>query len=66
MNAKVYQDMIKKVIVPQAKKIFPTNDWIFQQDSAPACRAKNTQDMLKANVPRFIKQEDVATEFSRF
>jgi inhibitor of nuclear factor kappa-B kinase subunit alpha len=58
INSVVYQDMIRKVVLPQAKKLFPTNDWIFQQDSAPAHRSRSTQQMLTASVPHFIKQED--------
>ncbi len=45
INAKVYQGMIRRVMMPQAKRISPTNDWIFQQDSAPAHWAKSAQDM---------------------
>ncbi|UYV82231.1 hypothetical protein LAZ67_21001404 [Cordylochernes scorpioides] len=35
--------------------MFNGEHWIFQQDSAPAHKAKSTQQWLETNVPEFIK-----------
>lgn len=52
INAKVYQDTIlKPVVVPWAKMHFKNQRWTFQQDWAPAHRAKSTRVMCKALFP---------------
>lgn len=54
-SAKVYQsDVLEKVVKPLNRTLFANKPWIFQQDSAPAHKAKSTQEWLKTNVPEFI------------
>ncbi|CAK1587633.1 unnamed protein product [Parnassius mnemosyne] len=38
--------------------MFNNRHWVFQQDSAPAHRAKSTQDWLAAREIDFIRHED--------
>lgn len=57
-SAKVYQtDVLEKVVKPLNTTLFANKPWIFQQDSAPAHKAKTTQEWLKNNVPEFISVE---------
>jgi len=38
--------------------VFNGQKWVFQQDSAPAHKAKTTQEWLRRNVPAFVNAED--------
>jgi len=38
--------------------LFSGHEWVFQQDSVPAQKAKTTQEWLRWNVPAFISAED--------
>lgn len=42
---------------PLNQTIFQNQPWIFQQDSAPAHKAKTTQQWLQNHVPGFISTE---------
>lgn len=58
-SAKVYQSTVLEPIVkPLNQSIFTNKPWTFQQDSAPAHKAKTTQLWLKNNVPDFITTDD--------
>jgi len=41
-----------------AQRIFGQGQWIFQQDSAPAHKAKITQEWCRANTPDFIQSSE--------
>ena len=59
INQSVYRDdILEKVLKPWARKHFKKEKWVFQQDSAPANRAKATQEWCKANFPGFISPEE--------
>lgn len=58
-GAKVYQDtVLGPVVRALGHTLFKNQPWIFQQDSAPAHKAKSTQDWLRANKIDFIAHED--------
>ncbi len=57
-DGKVYRKMLEDVVLPLNEKMFGGARWIFQQDSAPAHKAKLTQSWLRDNVPAFIAAED--------
>lgn len=58
-GASVYQkNVLEGVVKPLNTTLFKGQHWVFQQDSAPAHKAKSTQDWLRTNVPAFIKSED--------
>jgi inhibitor of nuclear factor kappa-B kinase subunit alpha len=55
----VYQeDVLQGVVKYLNMTIFSGQKWVFQQDSAPAHKAKTTQEWLRRHVPAFISAED--------
>ncbi len=58
MLAKVYQRMFKNVVKFLNSALFQNRPWVFQQDSAPGCKAKSTRTWLEGNVPAFICAEN--------
>lgn len=58
-GAKVYQqDILEVMVKPLNSSLFAGQRWVFQQDSAPAHKAKTSQAWLRANIPDFIAAED--------
>lgn len=43
---------------PLNTSLFNGKRWVFQQDSAPAHKAKTTQEWLRQHVPEFIEASD--------
>jgi hypothetical protein len=55
VRARNYQtDILEKVVEPLNIDLFNGKPWTFQQDSAPAHKAKTTQNWLKTHIPDFI------------
>ena len=55
----MYQTTVLEPLVkPLNTTMFPNQQWTFQQDSAPAHKARTTQEWLRANVPDFISTAD--------
>ena len=46
VNTKVYLDMLKSVVIPWCNQVAGGRPWMWQQDSAPAHKSKETQDWL--------------------
>jgi len=58
-GARVYQDdVLQGVVKPLNTTLFNGQKWVFQQDSAPARKAKMTWEWLRRHVPAFISAED--------
>lgn len=58
-SAKVYQeDVLNSLVKPLNESLFKDLHWVFQQDSAPAHKARTTQEWLKNSLPEFIAAED--------
>lgn len=58
-SAKVYQETVLEAVVkPLNHSLFQNQPWTFQQDSAPAHKAKTTQNWLRNNLPAFICSEE--------
>ena len=58
-SAAVYERMLEDVVEPLNHSLFENiNNWCFQQDSAPAHKARRIQTWLTANVPDFISTND--------
>uniref|UniRef100_A0A1I7RU52 DDE_3 domain-containing protein n=1 Tax=Bursaphelenchus xylophilus TaxID=6326 RepID=A0A1I7RU52_BURXY len=59
VNKEVYcRDILESVVLPWSKKHFGKQKWVFQQDSAPAHKAKSTQDWCRSHFPDFITTAD--------
>jgi inhibitor of nuclear factor kappa-B kinase subunit alpha len=55
----VYQEnVLQGVVKPLNMTLFSGQEWVFQQGSAPAHKAKTTQEWLRRNIPAFISTED--------
>ena len=47
VNAKVYLDVLKSVVIPWCNQVIGGRPWVWQQDSAPAHKSKETQTWLQ-------------------
>ncbi|KAJ4434476.1 hypothetical protein ANN_23038 [Periplaneta americana] len=58
-GAKVYENTVLEPIVKDLNQtLFRNQNWSFQQDSAPAHKARSTQEWLERHVPDFISTAD--------
>jgi len=58
VNQKTYPDFLKTSLLPECRRMYPDNDFVFMQDSAPSHRAKATQNFLRDNTPNFISSQE--------
>ena len=47
VNTKVYLDALKSVVIPWCNQVADGRPWLWQQDSSPAHKSKETQDWLQ-------------------
>ena len=57
VNQKTYIDFLKTFLLPECR-LYPDNDFVFMQDSAPSLHAKATQNFLGDNTPDFISSQE--------
>jgi inhibitor of nuclear factor kappa-B kinase subunit alpha len=58
-GARMYQeDVLQGAVKSFNMTVFNGQKWAYQQDSAPAHKAKTTQEWLRRNVLAFIRAED--------
>jgi hypothetical protein len=58
-GVRVYQDdMLQGVVKRFNMTFFSSYEWVFQQDSVPAQKAKTTQEWLRRNLLAFISAEN--------
>ena len=53
VNIKVDLDVLKSVVIPWCNQVAGGRPWMWQQDSAPACKSKETQAWLRRNATTF-------------
>ena len=58
VNQKTYINFLKTSLLPECRRLYPDNDFVFMQDSAPSHRAKATQNFLRDNTPDFISSQE--------
>ena len=58
VNQKTYIDFLKTSLLPECRRLYPDNDFVFMQDSAPSPHAKATQHFLRDNTPDFISSQE--------
>lgn len=52
------REILQGTLEPWARTHFGNREWIFQQDSAPAHKAREVQDWCRAHFPGFISAEE--------
>jgi len=58
VNQKTYIDFSKTSLLSECRRLYPDNDFVFMQDSAPSHRDKATQNSLRDNTPDFISSQE--------
>ena len=54
VNTKVYLDVLKSVVIPWCNQVASGRPWVWQQDSAPAHKSKETQAWLQKECYDFV------------
>ena len=54
VNTKVYLDVLKSVVIPWCNQVVGGRPWVWQQDSAPAHKSKETQTWLQKKCYDFV------------
>ena len=54
VNTKVYLDVLKSVVIPWCNQVASGRPWVWQQDSAPAHKSKETQAWLQKECYEFV------------
>ena len=55
VNTKVYLDVLKSVVIPWCNQMAGGRPWVWQQDSAPAHKSKETQAWLQKECYDFVR-----------
>ena len=54
VNTKVYLDVLKSVVIPWCNQVGGGRPWVWQQDSAPAHKSKETPAWLQKECYNFV------------
>ena len=54
VNIKVYLDVLKSVVIPCCNQVAGGRSWVWQQDSVPAHKSKETQAWLQKECYNFV------------
>jgi len=58
VNQKTYIDFLKTSLLPECRRLYPDNDFVFMQYSASSHCGKATQNFLRDNMPNFISSQE--------
>ena len=58
VNSESYIKLLDDGLLPDCRRLYPENDFIFQQDGAPSHTSNATQTHLEQAVPHFIKKDE--------
>jgi len=58
MDSELYLDILKKNMLPAARRMMPRGDWTLQHDGDPKHTSKLATNWIEENVPRLIPKED--------
>jgi len=58
VNQKTYIDFLKTFLLPECRHLYPNNDFVFLQGSAPSHHAKATPNFLRDKTPDFISLQE--------
>ena len=56
-NTTVYYSLMRYKVLPWLKENYPNNNYVWQQDGAPAHTAKKVQKFCKKNLAKFWSKE---------
>ena len=54
VNTKVYLDVLKSVVIPWCNQVAGGRPWVWQQDSTPAHKSKETQAWVQKECYNFV------------
>ena len=57
VNGEYYVGLLRDKLIPECRRLYPDDNYIFQQDSAPSHRCRLAQQFLEANTPDFIHSD---------
>lgn len=58
VNSGSYMKLLDDGLIPDCRRLYTNNNYIFQQDGAPSHTSRITQDHLKDTVPELINKDD--------
>ena len=65
VNTKVYLDVLKSVVIPWCNQVAGDRPWVWQQDSLPAHKSKETQAWLQKECYDFVPFSHWSPSFPR-
>ena len=58
VNSESYIQLLEEGLLPDCRRLYPNEDFIFQQDGAPSHTSRVTQAYLDQNTPEYIKKDE--------
>lgn len=58
VNSENYMKLLDDNLLPDCRRLYPGNDYVFQQDGAPSHTSRVTQAYLEDATPEFIKKDE--------
>ena len=55
-NSECYMKLLNEGLILDCRRIYPNEDYVFQQDGATSHTSHATQSYLEDSTPRFIKK----------